>query len=187
MCVSEPPHCAALGYTAWASPRTPSTRVPNLKQEASNCYFFQIQWFSRATKGGTLSLNCSDPRLQSFQILSSIESMLKTLAWLQSCCIHGYLYSMVNGGHDPEDRHFPDSKLWHPEAMENYVQSRPVRCVFPEMHILKSMAPPACSDQFPMLCICQCFSNEKLKFDILHPMNLLPMFCFKGRFPISSA
>lgn len=48
-------------------------------------------------------------------------------------------------------RHFPASRLWYLKAMENLVQSRSVRCIFPEMHILKSMGSLACSDQFPML------------------------------------
>lgn len=201
ICGSEPSLLCSMPSSLWAFPRTSSPWVPTLKQEASKCQAaaisIRLNDLQEAPKNrlevnaSLLPLKRSDPRLQSFQVLSSMGSMLKK-SGMTTCpatsmyaCTAWYMVGTIQNHRN----HFPSSGLWCLEALVNFVQSRAARWIFPKLLILKALGPLTCSKQFPLLCICQCFSNQKFRFDILHPLNLhfLFMLCFKGRFLISSS
>lgn len=188
---SEPPLLYVLqsvslpqDIQAW-SPKSKA----RIKQLSSSCFFIRFSDLQEPPKEVNpflLPLKWSQPRLSVTVFHGKYiknpgmttwpaTSMDVYTAWymvgmIQNC---GILFSAL--------------EMWCLEALVNLVQSRSARCIFPELLILKVTGPLSCSDQFPLLCICQCFSNQKLRFDILHPLNLrfLSTLCFKGRFLIS--
>lgn len=84
-CGFEPPLLCSMPSSLWASPRTSSPWVPTLKQEASkrqaaaiSIRFNDLQEPPKnrlEVNASLLPLKRSEPRLQSFQVLSSTASM----------------------------------------------------------------------------------------------------------------